>query len=317
MSQKIIKNGMALRRKATSAQRDPVLKKEVLEYLNPQSNENFIDCTTGLGGHTLSILEKNIPNGKLLCIETDPGLYRLLKKKFSSDEIKQRVILINDSYVHLKNIVKQRKFKNISGILLDLGMSTWHLKESGKGFSFIKDELLDMRYNSEYEKNALTAIEIINTWPPKAIEQILDEYGEEKFFKKIVQEIVNTRKQKTIETTLELVNVIKRATPKWYQNKKKHPATKTFQALRITVNDELNNINSVLPQALDILMPKGKLAVISFHSLEDRIVKNFFKKQANKNQIKILTKKPIRPNLSEIKSNPSSRSARLRVAIKT
>ncbi len=326
----------------------PVLQKEVIEYLDPKPNENFIDCTLGEAGHTLALLEKNKPDGKVLGIEIDPQLYEILKaseiknlprtepkvlvrgqkspKQSLRDatgqaKIKNRLILVNDSYTNLKEIVKKYKFEPISGILFDLGMSSWHLEKSGRGFSFLRNELLDMRYHNntffhgrEKMCNGLTAEEIVNNWPKEEIEKILREYGEEKFDQRIAKKIIETRRIKPIKTTFQLVEMIRRATPSWYHHQKINFATRTFQALRIAVNDELNNLKMALPQALEILKPEGRLAVISFHSLEDRIVKNFFKE--NKPRLKILTKKPIFPSNEEIKVNPCSRSAKLRVAAK-
>jgi len=293
----------------------PVLKNEVLKYLNIQPNQNFIDCTINGGEHTAAILKKNEPNGKVLGIETDPEIYNTLKEKCLTPGVKQRLILINNNFVHLKKIVEKNKFNNVSGILFDLGMSTWHLKQSDRGFSFMRNELLDMRFNPVAQK--LTAAQIINIWPLNKIEKILEQYGEEKFSKRIVKEIIKARKQKPITTTFELVEIIKSTVPNSYKYRKIHPATKTFQALRIAVNNELNNLKKVLPQALEVLAPDGRLVVISFHSLEDRIVKNFLREQKQKNKLKILTKKPIRPCLEEISENSSSRSAKLRAAIKT
>jgi 16S rRNA (cytosine1402-N4)-methyltransferase len=289
----------------------PVLQKEVIEYLDPKSNENFIDCTIGEAGHTLAIFKKNKPKGIVLGIEIDSELYRKLKKRFLKEK---RIILENNSYINLKEIVKKRDFNKVNGIFFDLGMSSWHLKESGRGFSFLKDEPLNMRYDWKTKNNILTAEEILNNWSEKEIEKILKEYGEEKFAKNIALKIIKTRKIKPIESTFQLVEIIKSAVPLWYQHQKIHPATKTFQALRIVVNDELNNLKTALLQARDILEPGGRLITISFHSLEDRIVKHFFKNQTK--AFKILTKKPIIPTNEEIKINPRSRSAKLRAIIK-
>ena len=287
----------------------PVLQKEVIEYLDPKPNENFIDCTIGEGGHTLAILEKNGPEGKVLGIEWDPELYKNLKKEIPRWNLGKRVVLVNDSYTNLKEIVEREKFQPVSGILFDLGFSSWHLEESGRGFSFEKNEPLDMRYNLE---NPLTAEKIVNNWPEREIEKILREYGEERFARRIAREIVQERKIKPIKITFQLVETIKKATPIWYHHRKIHPATRTFQALRIAVNDELKNLEIALPQAVEILEKDGKLAVISFHSLEDRIVKNFFREN-----LKVITKKPIKPSLEEIELNRRSRPAKLRVGAKT
>jgi len=291
----------------------PVLQKEVLEYLNPKPNENFIDATIGNAGHTLTILERNIPAGKVLGIDADPEIIKNTKYSIQNTVYKNRVILVCDNFANLKEIVKQEKFKSVQGILFDLGMSSWHLEESGRGFSFLKNESLDMRYNP---RNPLTAARIVNYYSSQEIEKILKDYGEERFAKKIAQKIIEIRKIKPIETTSQLAEIVKSATPHWYHRKKIHPATRTFQAIRIAVNDELNNLERALPQTLEILKPGGRLVVISFHSLEDRIIKNFLKEKAKENILKILTKKPIKPSLGEIKINPRSRSAKLRAAQK-
>ena len=296
----------------------PVLQKEVLEIFDPKPNQNFIDCTIGEGGHSLAILEKTAPEGKILGIDWDQEIIKSLK--FS-----RRLVLVCDNFANLKEIVGKENFKEVEGILLDLGISSWHLEKSGRGFSFQKDETLDMRYN---QNSKLTAEKILNEWSEKEIEKILKEYGEERFAKRISKKIVEERKIKPIRTTFQLVEIIKKAIPSWYHHKKIHFATRTFQALRIAVNDELENLKKVLPQALEILERSGKLVVISFHSLEDRIVKNFLKEYSHgriripeRSEVapfacQILTKKPIRPSVEEIKSNPRSRSARLRSALK-
>ena len=318
----------------------PVLQKEVLKYLDPKKNENFIDCTAGGGGHALAILGKNGPAGKVLGVETDPDLY----KKLSSLKVK-RLKLVRDSYVNLKGIVKKAKIRPISGILFDLGLSSWHLQESNRGFSFRRNEPLDMRYNSETRAqnnfvlgrthkicapNPLTAEKIANFWSRQDIEKILREYGEERYASLIAEEIIKERSVKPIKKTFQLVDIIQKAVPERYLKGRIHFATRTFQALRIAVNNELNNLERALPQALEVLKKDGRLVVISFHSLEDRIAKNFFReKSAGKKNlfaegllkeelplIKILTKKPVTPSFKETKSNPRSRSAKLRAVIK-
>lgn len=284
----------------------PVLQKEVIQYLDPKPNENFVDATFGQGGHATLILEKNRPKGKVLGIELDPEMLERFK-------FQDRLILVNDSYSNLKEIIKKYNFGPINGILFDLGISSWHLEESKRGFSFQRQEPLDMRFNP---KSRLQAKDIVNTWPEKEIEQILREYGEERFSRKIAKEIIETRKKNPIKSTFQLVEIIKKSTPSWYQRKRIYFATKTFQALRIAVNDELETIRQGLEQALDVLEKEGRLVVICFHSLEDRIVKNFLKEKAKQGLIKIQTKKPIKPCFEEIKTNKRSRSAKLRAGIR-
>ncbi|MEM2546150.1 MAG: 16S rRNA (cytosine(1402)-N(4))-methyltransferase RsmH, partial [Candidatus Bathyarchaeia archaeon] len=190
-------------------------------------------------------------------------------------------------------------------------LSSWHLEESRRGFSFMRNEQLDMRYDSQ--QNTLTAETILNHWSVKDIERILRIYGEERFSRRIAEEIVRSR---PLKTTVDLVMAIERATPAWYHRRRIHFATKTFQALRIAVNNELENLEKALPQTLEVMERGGRLVIIAFHSLEDRIVKNFLKGKAKEGEVKILTKKPIRPAKEEVAENPRSRSARLRAAMK-
>ena len=291
----------------------PVLKKEVIQSLGPKANENFIDCTIGFGGHGLALLEIIKPNGRVLGIDWDgESLYRL-ESKIEKLKIKERLILVNDNFANLQEIVKRKKFNSVNGLFLDLGYSSWHLEKSGRGFGFLKDEPLDMRYN---ENSELTAEKIINYYSLEELVKFLKEYGEERFSYKIAQEIIKQRNVKPITRTSQLVEVVKRATPIYYQRKKIHCATKTFQAIRVAVNDELNNLNKVLSSALKVLEEGGRIVVISFHSLEDRIVKRFFKEEAKKNNLIIINKKPVVPSKEEIKNNHRSRSAKLRTAIK-
>lgn len=296
----------------------PVLQKEVILYLNPKADENFVDATIGQGGHTSAILEKTATKGKVLGIEIDPVLYE--KSKTAGGE--NRLIVVNDSYVNLKEIVKKHNFKPIHGILFDLGISSWHLENSGRGFTFQKEEPLDMRYNATHIRRPLrmdgqiTAEKIINEWSGQEIEKILREYGEEKFACRIADAIIKFRETKPIKTTFQLVALVRKAIPQKYWPKKIHFATKTFQALRIAVNDELNNLKKTLPQTLELLEKGGRLTVISFHSGEDKIVKNFLRENFKKNRLKIMTKKPLVPSKKELELNPRARSAKLRAAVK-
>ncbi len=288
----------------------PVLKNEVIEYLNPKKGENFIDCTAGEGGHTFAILERTAPDGKVLAIDKDLRNIKLIKAKAEEKGIKERVIVRQSNYADIDEIVKKEKFEDVSGIIFDLGISSWHIDESGRGFSFHKEEPLDMRYASE---GGITAWEIINSWPPEEIELIIKEFGEERFAKRITEAIVSRRKTKKIDTATDLAEIIGKSVPR---SKRIHPATQTFQALRIIVNCELENIETVLPSALETIKEGGRMVVISFQSLEDRIIKNFFKNEATEGRVEILTKKPVIPGEKEIRNNPRSRSAKLRIAKK-
>lgn len=293
----------------------PVLLQEVLQFLNPKQNENFIDATIGEGGHAKAILEKTAPGGILLGIDRDTQQIERAEKELSKFE--KRMILVNDSFGNLDAIIRKLEKKLMwQGILFDLGWSQAHMEQSGRGFSVMRDEALDMRYSvrpTTYDQRLTTAKEIVNRWRQEEIERILREYGEERFARRIADEIIHARKKKPIETTFQLVDSIKKATPRWYHHRRIHPATKTFQALRITVNDEHTQIEKGLSAACSIVAKGGKILVISFHSGEDRIVKNVFKTCSESGLGKIQTKKPIRPLEREIKDNPPARSAKLRV----
>ncbi len=278
----------------------PVLKEEVVDLLNVEKNKNFIDCTAGEGGHIKEILKKNAPSGRVLALEWDKEMYERLK-----DKNLERTILINESYTLLERVVEENDFRDVSGILLDLGMSSWHIKESGRGFSFLKDDPLDMRYDQDI---LLTAEEVVNKWREKEIEKIINDYSQERFSKEITKAIIANR---PIKSSKELADIIREAVPENYERGRIDPATRTFQAIRIVVNLELENLKEALPKAEKILEKGGRLAVISFHSLEDEIVKDFL----NSN-LKVVTKKAITPSREEIRKNPSSRSAKLRVGYK-
>lgn len=287
----------------------PVLLHEVIEYLDPGPDDNFIDGTGGAAGHTLAILAKNAPNGRILFFDRDGEAIARAKETIAAKGASERVIFVNDTYANIAQVVQEKNFSPVSGILLDLGLSSDQLENSKRGFSFMKDEPLDMRYSAEQE---LTAREIINHWSAEEIEKIIKEYGEELFARRISEEIIKSRKIKPILNTKELVEAVAKAIPKKFQYGRIHFATRTFQGLRIAVNDELGNLQRFLPQAIDALDGGGRLVIISFHSLEDRMVKNFFRDLAKAGQAELLTKKPVRAGGDELNKNPRSRSAKLR-----
>jgi len=290
-----------------------VLVQEVIKYLDPHPGENFIDCTLGAGGHASAILERNAPQGKFLGIDADSEGLKETQARMQ-DELqpaeRKRIQFVPNNFTHVKEIVQEVKFPPVHGILFDLGLSSDQLEKRKRGFSFQRSEPLDMRYDLE---NPLLAEKIINYWSRQQIAKVLIEYGEEHFANDIAKAIIETRRAKPIRTTSQLVAIIEKATPKIYHRGRIHPATKTFQALRIAVNNELENIREGLSQATDILEPNGRLVVLSFHSLEDRIVKNFLR---DTEILTPLTKKPIIPSAEEIKTNPRARSAKLRAALK-
>lgn len=286
----------------------PVLIKEVLQYLDPKPDENFIDATIGQAGHAVAILERTKPIGQVLGIDAD--LRQIEQSRIIAKDFQKRIFLVNDSYINLREIALRLHFAPIDGILLDLGMSSWHLENSTRGFSFLRNEVLDMRYDL---KNTVTAEQIINLCSQEDLKIIFKDFGEEKFASKIAGKICQERQKKKIGTTFELVEVVSKALPPQFRRSKIHFATRIFQALRIAVNKELENLKIFLPEALEILSSGGRLAIISFHSLEDRIVKNFFNQASG---IKVLTKKPVTATQAEIQDNRRSRSARLRAIMR-
>ncbi|MFH1226222.1 MAG: 16S rRNA (cytosine(1402)-N(4))-methyltransferase RsmH [bacterium] len=308
-----------------SYQHQSVLLEEVIELLNPQPNQHFIDCTLGGGGHAEAILERTGPNGKLLGIDLDDEAIKNGREKLA--RFGDRVVLIQGNFKNI-NKIKDEFFPKcaISGILADLGLSSNQLAGgSGRGFSFKVDQQLDMRLD---DKQALTAAEIVNHYSEEQLFEIFQNYGQEKLAGLIAQKIIVVRqkhppsasRRSGIKTTAELVEIILAVYRQKLKSQKEipwigglHPATKVFQALRIAVNDELENLRVFLAEAIKALSPNGRLAVISFHSLEDRIIKQFFKNQSD---LKIINKKVIPPSFQERKNNPRSRSAKLRVAAK-
>ncbi len=283
----------------------PVLKEEVLNFLNPKSNENFIDCTAGEGGHSEAILRKNSPGGRVLAIEWDEELYKRLKKKET-----ERFVPVNDSYTNIKDIAQEKNFFPVSGILFDLGFCSFHIDESRRGFSFLRDELLDMRYN---KSNPLTAYEIVNKYKEKDLLHILKKWGEEDYASVIARKIVLKRKENVIRTTADLSKVVEDAIPESVKAVKKiNCATKTFQALRIAVNGEMLGFSFALSESLEIIEKGGRIAVICFHGGEEKIVNGFLRQR--KERVHIF--RPILPKKEEVKNNIRARSAKLYMAIK-
>lgn len=283
----------------------PVLLKEVLKYLEPKPNQNFIDATVGNGGHAKEILKLTAPNGKLLGIDRD--IDSIVRAKSNLAEFENRVLYINDSFGNLSEIIRRNKFGFASGILFDFGMLSSQLENSGRGFSFQKNEILDMRFDA---KTPITAEDIINDYNESELQEIFEKWSEEPKAKQIARAIVEARKKNHIKTTGELVKIIETVSRR---RGKLHPATLIFQALRLEVNQELSEIEKTLKTVPEILNKGGRAAFISFHSLEDRMIKNWAKDLNKKNIIKLLNKKPITASAEELKSNPRSRSAKLRV----
>ena len=302
-----------------------VLLKEIIEGLNIKPNGIYVDATLGYGGMSKCILEKLNDKGLLICIDQDEEA-----RNYSNDLLKKisnNYRIIADNFSNLKDILNSLKIKNIDGIIFDLGFSSPQIDDQKRGFSFMMDAPLDMRMNLD---SSLTAKDIVNNYKEEELLNSFYEYGEEKNSKVIVKKIIEERKEKEISTTLELVEIIKKATGANYFFKN-HPERKIFQALRIMVNDELNVLEKALPEAINRLNAKGRICVISFHSLEDRIVKNVFKKYSDVPEIfkgipdipkeylpkiKLVNKKPIMATEEEIKENSRSHSAKLRIGEK-
>lgn len=289
----------------------PVLLNEVITFLNLKSGDNIIDCTFGGGGHSREIIKKIAPDGKLLAIDADKsvesGISNLEFRKANKN-----LIFVNGNFRDLENIVKENFPYTVNGILVDLGLSSDQLESSGRGFTFQKDEPLDMRFDIKKETKAA---DILNFGSLDYLKNIFENYGEIRQAEKLARKIIDLRKQKKFQTTFDLVAAIDEAGIK-SRSPKINSATLVFQALRIAVNDELNALKNVLPAALTVLAPGGRLAVISFHALEDKIVKNIFRDWYKIKCVKLLTKKPVAPKWEEVKANNRSRSAKLRVAEK-
>jgi 16S rRNA (cytosine1402-N4)-methyltransferase len=296
-----------------------VLLNESIENLSIKEDGIYVDCTLGFAGHSSQIL-KRITRGCLFAFDQDKDAIKYSKTKL--DKISNNYEIINTNFVNLKKELEKRNIQKVDGILFDLGVSSYQLDNDERGFSFHKDAKLDMRMNQEQEKSAL---EVVNEYSKEQLTKIFYEYGEEKYASSIAKNIVKERENKKITTTLELVEIIKNSVPEKYK-RNHHPARKVFQAIRIEVNQELEVLKKALVDAIDLLNPNGRLCVITFHSLEDRIVKNIFKEYSSvplvykgmpeipkeyRAKIKIIGK--FKPSKDELNNNNRSRSAILRV----
>jgi 16S rRNA (cytosine1402-N4)-methyltransferase len=297
----------------------PALLNEVIVGLQPRGGGYFIDCTVGLGGHAAAILEKISPSGRLLGIDADPEAIKISQDKLS--DYGEAVTLVNDNFVNLEAICERYRFHPVDGILFDLGVSSLQLDTAERGFSFHLDAPLNMRFDPG---QALTASDIVNSFSEQELAKLIERYGEERHSRRIARNIVQNR---PIATTVELAHLIEQVLGG--KRAKIHPATRTFMALRIAVNSELQNLELALKQTPNLLRPGGRLTVISYHSLEDRIVKQFMRYAASSclcppgtvicrcghvPTLKLISRKVIKPTSLETESNPRSRSAKLRIA---
>ncbi len=285
----------------------PVLLKETLEFLNVRPGEKYIDATLGGGGHTWAIIHAG---GKVLGIDQDKEALEYVKSNPEFPVPNSRLVITYGNFAHLKEIAAEANFSQVAGILLDLGLSGYQVESAGRGFSFRQDAPLDMRMDQTVE--TATAADLLNGLGREELAKLFRVYGEEPFAQALARAIVRQRKTGKITTTAQLAEIVSRVVGK--RQGKIHPATLVFQALRIAVNDEINCLKAVLPQAQELLKKDGRLVVISFHSLEDRIVKDYFRGQA---VLKVLTEKPLAATPEEIRINPRARSAKLRAAEKT
>jgi len=297
---------------------EPVLLEECLAALAVQRGGRYVDCTVGGAGHAAAILEEASPGGRLLGIDADPRAVKLARERLRRHG--KDVVLVNENFKYLENICIRYGFRPVNGIVFDLGMSSLQLGEEGRGFSFQQDAPLDMRFS---RGQPVTAADIVNTYDEPRLADVLHRYGEERRSRQIARRIVEKR---PLQTTRELARVVEQAAGG--ARGRVHPATRTFQALRIAVNEELESLETALDQALNVLGVGGRIVVISFHSLEDRIVKGFFRREAqscicppglpacvchHSPRLRMIGQKPTRPSPAEVRSNPRSRSARMRV----
>lgn len=279
---------------------------EVIEVLNPKIGGIYVDTTIGVGGHSERILDLIGPEGKIIGIDKDSESLRITEKRLSG----KGVVLKKGNFSEMENIIFQEGIQQVHGMLFDLGISMHQLKSFERGFSFLSHERLDMRMD---QRQDLSAWDVVNAYPEKLLEKILREYGEERRSKKIAKSIVKARQTTPINTCAELTKLIERI---YMRRGRANPATKIFQALRIEVNNELEQLRAGLDASLRLLRKGGRLCVISYHSLEDRIVKRFMMENAKRSLLRVITKKPQTPSAEELRINPSSRSAKLRAAEK-
>ncbi|MFZ5596333.1 MAG: 16S rRNA (cytosine(1402)-N(4))-methyltransferase RsmH [Bacillota bacterium] len=304
----------------------PVLLREVLEALGPRSGGVYVDCTLGGAGHGLEILKASTPGGRLVGLDRDGDAIRAASARLA--EFGDRVSLVRSNFSELPGVLEQLGIEKVDGILCDLGVSSYQLDNPERGFSYMHDAPLDMRMD---RRSGTSAAEMVNTLPVKELERIIREYGEEKFAGRIASFIAREREKAPIETTGRLVEIIKSAIPAGSRREGPHPAKRTFQAIRIAVNRELDVLRDAIPEMVDCLRDGGRICIITFHSLEDRIVKESFRELARgcvcpadfpvcvcgrKPLVRVIGSRGVAPSEVEVEENPRARSARLRVAEK-
>lgn len=293
----------------------PILTDVVLSLLALPPAARCIDATIDGGGHTAAILERLGSEGTVLGIDRDPDLLVAVRRRFSDAFDRGRLKLATGSFRELTHIAASHHFTEVDAILFDVGVSSYHFDVSGRGFSFMRDEPLDMRFDAN-DRDLESAAEILASRDADELTAIFRDFGEERYARRIANRIVREREESAVQTTQRLFDIVTAAVPPRVRWQSARSAARVFQALRIAVNDELEAISAALPQALSLLAPGGRLAVLSFHSLEDRIVKHFFVAERGAGRLRILTKRPLRATEEEIETNPRAASAKLRVAEK-
>jgi len=289
----------------------PVMLQEMINYLNLKPGQIIVDATMGLAGHSLRILEHILPGGRLVGIDRDQESLEVAKREL--DKFSGSCEFVHSNFMDLDKVMENLNIQKIDGILFDLGVSSFQLGDPNRGFSFQNEGPLDMRLD---RSSYISAYDLVNNLNEEEISALLWNFGQERWHNRIARHLVQERQKHPITTTLELSDVVMRAIPYKYRNYRIHPATRTFQAVRIAVNRELETLGEALHKAVELLDYSARICVISFHSLEDRIVKFAFRRLASQGKIEIITPKPLIPGLSEVQENPSSRSAKFRVAQK-
>lgn len=291
----------------------PVMLNEVLDYLNLGAGKVVVDATIGTGGHSIEIIKRIVPGGKLIGIDRDAESLSIAADRLS--EFKGSCEFVHANFKDIDTVLANLNITHVDAVLFDLGISSYQLEDPKRGFSFSNEGPLDMRLDRE---SYISAYDLVNNLNEQEISHLLWMFGQERWHNRIAHLLVEEREKQPIATTLQLANIVEKAIPYKYRHRyyRIHPATRTFQAMRIAVNRELETLDIAVKKAITLLRRKGRVCVISFHSLEDRIVKHSFRSDASENLIRIITPKPMRPLQTEVQDNPSSRSSKLRVAEK-
>lgn len=292
---------------ASPLHHQPVLVSDVVALLAPRPNTVVVDGTVGGGGHSLAILPHLMPGGRLIAIDRDAQALEVASGRLT--EFSPAIQFVHDEFRHLPSILSQAGVARVHGIVADLGISSFHVDQPDRGFSFASEGPLDMRMDRD---QTTTAAQLLRRLSERDLAHLLETYGEERYARRIARGIIEARHSRPIETTTALAHLVRQAVPPAARTGRIHPATRTFLALRIVVNDELSSLQALLDVLPDVLVPGGRAVVISFHSLEDRLIKQAFRRGAEEGALRLLTKKPVRPSEEETLRNPRSRSAKLR-----